>query len=123
MRDKILETYSWLTEKFVTGKIEKYEAGSTVAVKSFDVESLLEQGENFCSNMLRLRVTYFVNADNAIEKEISFIIKAPIPNDEFVECSSELDAFERESFVYAEIISKAEKLLKSVGIHEQFAPR
>lgn len=123
MSDSILKAYPWLTKEFLVKKIEIYEKGTPLTLQSFDVGPAIPQGENFLSSILRIKTKYFLNADVANVKELNYILKAVIPNEELEESAGDLDCFVRETYIYGNIIAKAECLLARVGSAEKFAPR
>lgn len=124
MCNTILKTYPWLTRAFLAKKVQNYEGGRLITLKTFEVSNAIPKGENFLSNIIRIKVKYYLDAVDSIEKELSFILKAPLQNDEFDRGSSDdFNFFIREIYTYAHIITRVENLLCSAGIHGKLAPR
>ena len=118
----LLKHYPWLTEAFIQGHIERSVSKSAVSLKQFNVGNAVGKGENYCSNLFRISVTYVTDdGTGADERNINFVLKAEIPSELH---ENDFELFPREIFIYNRIVMAAEALL-SVGNQAkvQVAPR
>lgn len=122
MSADILKIYPWINKTFLLNKIKNIESNNvSIEIKSFDAEYALGNGENFCSDIIRIVVKYTLNNSNA-EKSIHFILKASMPNKDFDEVENSYDFFYREIEVYRRILPEVQSLLRSVGDLKKLAP-
>lgn len=125
--------FPWMNREFVQNLIEKSENRRDVALKSFHGENaLFNGGENFSSSMIRLKVIFdlckykeIANGETAHreEKQRVFIIKVALETEKFSTICVESALFEKEIEAYTKILPEAEKLLQSIGLDGQLAPR
>lgn len=79
------------------------------------------KAEHFCGNIRRISAKFSMNGgeSSGYEQTENFILKsAPEKKD-----SADYSYLPREIDVYSNILSEAEKLLRSIGDHTRIAPR
>lgn len=116
-----LELFPWISSNFVQSIIEKSERNNNVVLKSFNAKQCFNEGENFSSHMISMKVVF----ENGIEdeKQRDFLLKIAIQTEEFAKICKECLIFEREIEAYTKVLPAVEKLLESIGVGGQIAPR
>ncbi|XP_046663540.1 uncharacterized protein LOC124356530 [Homalodisca vitripennis] len=104
----------WLTADFLKSCLESDEENKEgVVINSYNAESAVPPGNNYGSNILRVKIVYQKLFDSA-EYSISLIIKAPLVVGGFVEQFGDLfnTVYLREAKYYNEFITESYKLMK-----------
>lgn len=122
MSTEVSQIYPWITETFILDKLKSIEQGESITLTSYNVDFMLDDGENFCSDIIRITANYTVN-DSNVEKLQRFVMKACIPAEDFGEIASSYDFFRREIEVYRRVLPKVEPLLQSIGDAGTLSPR
>lgn len=95
-------------------------------MRDFTIELALKPGENYGSQIVRAHVKY-VHGDDVIRSKegsvtecesVSLIMKASLGTRLVRSCN----VFEKEIFMFEEIIPKVEKLLRDFGVGTKMAP-
>lgn len=118
----VQELFPWVTSSFVQNLIVKSELNKKVTLKSFDIKRCFDDGEGFSSILIGLNVVFEIeNVNN--EKQRDFILKIAILTEDYRKICEECLIYERETEAYTNILPAIEKLLESVGVPGQIAPR
>lgn len=115
------ELYPWITNKFFQKILQSDQNNNNIKVQSILIKAALGKGENYTSQMLRVKVTY--TTDTTTTNEYSFVVKATVPNPEVAAIFKEMGLFKIEVSVYQNILPKVEKLLKSIGDNTQLSAK
>lgn len=107
----------FITREYMENVLAKrFQGHSTVSLVDYTIEPGTKKGENFASQILRLKVKYTQDSSSDAD-EMSFIVKSKPPADsEVAELLAEFDVFARECFVYKEILAKCSELDASCKI-------
>lgn len=60
----ILEKYPYLTKEYLEGILRSDQCESSITVKDFEVVPALGKGENYSSDILRVKVNYVTGSSN-----------------------------------------------------------
>lgn len=109
--DSFQSQYRWLNEALFEKILQRERANGKIRVINFTVKSALGKGENYTSQMLRVRVNY---RDGLGTKSAAFIVKATLTNGVH-DVVAELGLFEKEIENYEKVLPAVAELLRSVG--------
>lgn len=113
--DNIAVNYPWISNAFFERILRREHQDNTIVVKNYSVKPALGKGENYASQMLRVRIE-FTSINNPKVEVISLIVKAAlIDNVEMAALTTEIGVFRKEIMVFQQIIPEVEKLLRSIG--------
>lgn len=122
--NNVLELFPWITSNFVQSLIENSEANKNVILESFNAQKCFNDGENFSSYMIGLRVVFNnKNENEGNEYQRDFLLKIAIQTKDYIQICEECLIYEREIEAYTKILPAVDKLLESVGVSGQIAPR
>lgn len=109
----------WLNESFFQEIIEKllFLGRNEFKLRLVDVSSVVDAGENYCSNMYRVKVEC-CDSNKDQKKDFSFIVKASTS----VQIVKEHNFFGREFEMYA-VLKKFEELWEQIGEPTAFGPK
>lgn len=119
----ILESHPWINLDFVQKLVNNSNENSIV--NSFFVEKGVGDGKNFSSHTIRL-IVYLVpnnNPSKEIKQQKVYFLKICLQTEEFLKACEESFYYEKESEIYNTIIPAVEKLLKSIELPTQIAPK
>lgn len=129
--NNILEEYPWITIELLEDALKgKLLSDQSISVQTFDIELALKPGENYGSQILRAYIKYVCSGDgkngagspqddeSSAVKTVPVVIKASLGTRLVRSCN----VFEKEIFMFNDIIPKVEQLLRAVGIHTKMAP-
>lgn len=121
--DQFAANYPWISNSFFERILRHEHKDNTICVKNYTLQPALAKGENYASQMLRVRVNYSSINDPTVD-HISLIVKAPLTNNvEMAELTAELGVFRKEIMVFQQIIPQAEKLLRSIGDYSRLSAK
>lgn len=107
------ELYPWITNKFFEDILRTDQNNKYIKVNNITIKAALGKGENYTSQMLRVKATYSTGATENLEH--SFIVKTAVSNADVDAIVHEMGLFDIEILVYRDILPQVEKLLKSIG--------
>lgn len=114
--------YPYITNGFFERILRRELHDDSISVKDYTLKAALGKGENYASQMLRVKVDY--SSINKPTNEISLILKAAITNNaEMTALTHEMGLFRKEISSFKKIIPEVEKLLRSIGDHTQLSAR
>ena len=111
----------WIDGKYLENVLESYE-NEEIEVKSFTVKSGSDKGDNFASALFRISVEYAIKDEEDV-KTISLILKTEMDDPLVSEIVKEFQIFEREKWVYTNLLVGINLILNSVGDCTVFSPR
>lgn len=118
--EKVLAEGSWITEEFLQDLISKYENSDKIKVIEKSVTPAVGFGNNYMSMLHRVIVKFRENGSNS--KEQHLIIKQ-FPTSQFSKkFVEELKLFEREIFIYEEILPRINDIFKRFSKEPFLAP-
>ncbi|XP_039429594.1 uncharacterized protein LOC120413009 [Culex pipiens pallens] len=117
----ILENYPYLTKEYLEGILRSDQCEGSITVKDFEVVPALGKGENYSSDILRVKVNYVTGSSN--HRTQSYIVKSSLASEGMAEMLEEYDVFHREIGVYKNVMPKVEQLLASIGYTKKLAPQ
>lgn len=121
--NKFAEHYPWISNAFFEQILRREHQDNSIVVKDYTLKAALGKGENYISQMLRVRVNYSSIIDPFVD-HISLIVKAAVINNaEMSAIAAELDVFRKEIIVYQQIIPNVEKLLRSIGDYSRLSAK
>lgn len=121
--NQFAENYPWISNAFFERILRREHHDSSIVVKNYTLKAALGKGENYISQMLRVRVNYSSIKDPSVD-HISLIVKAAVTNNaELAAIAAELDVFRKEIIVYQKIIPNVEKLLRSIGDYSRLSAK
>lgn len=115
------DIYPWITKEFFENILRNDQNNNNIKVEKISIKAALGKGENFTSQMLRVKAVY--SAINAENQEHSFIVKTTIPDPAIDAIINEMGLFDVESLVYKDILPQLEKLLQSIGDHTRLSAK
>lgn len=128
----LLDDYPWITVDLLEDALRcKLLCVESIRVRDFDVELALKPGENYGSQIVRAHIRYVCNGDaetgegspqegeSSAVKTVPVVIKASLGSRLVRSCN----VFEKEIFMFENIIPKVELLLREFGIATKMAPR
>lgn len=125
--DILIKEYPWINLDFFQQIFDqKLFCNQSIRVCDFSIALALQPGENYGSQIVRAHVKY-VHGDDVIitnagsvsaHKSVSLIMKASLGSRVVRSCN----VFEKEIFMFEEIIPKVENLLRNFGIVTKMAP-
>lgn len=115
--------YPWISNAFFERILRREHEDNTIVVKDYTLKSALGKGENYASEMLRVRVNYSSLNDPSID-HISLIVKAVMTgNAADAALAAELQVFHKEIITFQQVIPEVEKLLRSIGDHSRLSAK
>lgn len=115
------EIFPWIDSPFVQEIVNKSK-GNGFKVQSFEISDFDNNGQNFGSRMFRLTVE-LRHSDTHLEAKEGYFVKMGLKSEEFDGVMKECLLFEKEIEVYSKVLPAAEKLLESIDMPIQFAPK
>lgn len=125
IHENVIKNFPWINEAFFK-EILQNDLKICVTVTNYKLKPALKHGENYTSEMLRANVNYITASDdddNKIQKEINFIIKTALRNQELKSQLDESKFFEKEIVIYRDIFPAIEKLLQTIGDNAKFSAK
>lgn len=128
--DTLLLEYPWISpDLFETALKHTLLKDQSIVVRDFRVELALKPGENYGSQILRAHIKYVCSNDGETSerslendrsnfKTVSVIIKASLGS----RVTRSVNVFEKEIFMFENVIPRLEKLLKDAEIETRMAP-
>lgn len=113
---KLQTTYPWIDNILFEELLRIDFPAAKIVIQSYALRAALANGENYCSQMIRVKVNYSINGGES--KEIDFIIKAlPITEDGLDEkmANERKELFYKEIAAYDEVLTKVHGILKGIG--------
>lgn len=118
-----LENFPWLTVDFCDSLIIKTDRGPDCVIDSFEMRRVENIGEHSPSSVVRLIITIREHENLDVFEEKTFLVKMASENIQFGDDSSEGFLYENEIEMYDNILPAVEKLLKSIKVPSQIAPK
>lgn len=109
--DNICSEYPWLNEALFERILQREWANGNIRVIDLVVKSALGKGENYTSQMLRVRVNC---QDGLRTRSAAFIVKAPL-NNGMNDVIAELGLFRKEIENYEKVLPAVQAILLSIG--------
>lgn len=116
MCETVRQKFPWITDDLLKRIV--HQPTNLVRIHSVDIRNALEVGENFASDMMRMRIEF--DADKVARSTKSVIIKA-MKSDQSM--SKEMGLFRREIAAYALVLPRVEAVLRSIGDKTRFAAK
>ncbi|XP_058448690.1 uncharacterized protein LOC131428663 [Malaya genurostris] len=118
--NNIIEKYSYITREYLEDVLRKEQCESAINVKDFSVVMALAKGENYSSDILRVKVNYVTGSNN--HRTQTYIIKSQVITEGMADILEEYDVFHREIAVYNNVMPKVEQILAEIGYTNKLAP-
>lgn len=122
MASQTYEIYDWITDELLVKILKSHENDKNVKLIKRDVNHATLKGDNYVGALFRAKLSYSVDDDSDVVKDVSFILKSSLEDELMSEISETYSTFQRETAVYKNIAKDGEKLLKSIGDDTIFAP-
>lgn len=121
--DNYAANYPWISNSFFERILRREHMDNTIVVKDYTLQPALNKGENYASQMLRVRVNYSSINDPTVV-HISLIVKAALTNNvEMAALTAELGVFRKEIMVFQHIIPEVDRLLRSIGDYSRLSAK
>lgn len=121
--DQFVTNYPWISNEFFENILRREHQDSSIVVKDYILKPAIGKGENYASQMLRVRVN-FSSVNNPTVDNISLIVKAAlISNVDMAAMTAEIGVFRKEIIAFQKIIPEVEKLLRSIGDNSRLSAR
>lgn len=120
--DQFSVNYPWISNAFFEKILRREHKDDTIIVNDYTLKPALGKGENYASQMLRVRVN-FTSIKDPSANHISLIVKTVVGNAEVAAVSAELNVFHKEIYTFQQIIPEVEKLLLSIGDHSRLSAK
>lgn len=117
--ETVLESYLRITKELLESILCR-ESSSPASINQINVQSAVEEGENYSSQLLRVRIDYEID-EEPTDRRIrckSLIIKASLGN----KLVRSRNVFVKEIEVFIKIIPAAEQMFHGLGFDIRFAP-
>lgn len=120
---RLYEYPDWLNDEFLAKAISGSKSMNVDSIKitNFEVHSATNQGDNYGSELYRVMFSFIHNGEELKDQKV--IVKARHDKDEVHEVFAPYGFYKREIHIYQTYIPGFTKLLESVGISVQLAPR
>nr|XP_029724745.1 uncharacterized protein LOC115264852 [Aedes albopictus] len=119
--DSIAHKYPFITKEYLESVLRKSHKCSSIVVQDFTVVPALGKGQNYSSDILRVKISYV--EDGSDPKNVTFIIKASLDSEELADMIEEYDVFVREAAIYNTVMPQVDRLLGNIGHKNKLAPR
>ncbi|XP_055544366.1 uncharacterized protein LOC129729654 [Wyeomyia smithii] len=116
----VLEKYSFITKEYLEGILQKEQCESVVSVKEFTVVPALGKGENYSSDILRVKINYVTGSNN--HRTQTYIVKSSLATEGMADLLEQYDVFHREIAVYRNVMPRVERMLATIGYRSKLAP-
>lgn len=111
--------YDWLSDAFLQTIVRNQLQQSDFVIKSYDITSATEKGENFLGTVFRAKV----EIEHAQEqRSLNFIIKAQA-GDDMDEVAQAFQAYKREVEMYTTVLPAMQMILQNAGIDIVLGPK
>lgn len=118
------QLYPWISKEFFERIIRRDQIDDTIVVAGYTIKAALGQGENYASQMLRVRVEYSRGEKIPATEHLSLIIKATLTNNaKLEEMVSDLGAFKKEIIAFQKLIPEVERRLRAIGDETRLAAK
>ncbi|XP_058818073.1 uncharacterized protein LOC131681334 [Topomyia yanbarensis] len=117
---ELVAKYPFLTKDYLEDILRNEKRDTCVMVEDYSVNRALGKGENFSSDILRIRIVYKRNHE--IDRVQSYILKVALVTEGMAAMLEEYDVFHREIIFYKNILPKIEELLKMTNYQKKLAP-
>ncbi|TMW45655.1 hypothetical protein DOY81_009263, partial [Sarcophaga bullata] len=111
---------SWINETYFTEFLKQH-LENFKELQSFTLTSATKGGENYASNLMRIKMV--VTLDDDSTETLSYILKIPLPSGESETVDSLWSLFPKETLMYRKILPRFEKLYRDHGVNITFAPK
>ncbi|XP_001648774.2 uncharacterized protein LOC5564428 [Aedes aegypti] len=118
--DTLSTKYPYITKEYLEDVLRKDQCESSIRVKDFSVKLALGKGENYSSDILRVKVNYVTGSNN--HRTQSYIVKSSLVSEGMADMLEEYDVFHREIAVYDNVMPRVEQMLTSIGYTKKLAP-
>lgn len=113
----------WLDEFFLQKCLQQKYSDEEVNIKSFSAEPATAKGENFLSDIIRVKATYSRSGDSfCATKNVSLIIKIASKDPNVLACVSSMNIYNKEMEMYEKILPKVHALLRKHSEFEKIFP-
>lgn len=119
-REELLQSYPWITSDLLASILSR-EIASPATIIRFTVRPAIEGGENFSSQLIRVRFDYEFNdekADRTTRTE-SWIVKASLGE----KLLRSRNVFAKEIEIFTKIIPAVERSFRDHGLDIQIGPK
>lgn len=128
--DNIQNIFPWINKEFFSNILRnEYSNAKSVQILNYTLKPALKPGENYTSEMIRVKVNYAISESNDKQKiiddqrEISFIIKTKLCNEQLKADLDEGNIFEKEIVIYRDILPAVQKLLSTIDADLKFSAK
>lgn len=111
---KLQSLYPWIDNRLFEEMLRIDFPAEKIVIQSYALRAALANGENYSSQMIRVKVNYLLNGES---KEIKLIIKAATAEEGLDEkmANERKELFYKEIAAYDEVLTKVHNLLKGIG--------
>lgn len=104
----------WLTTDFLQNLLQKHRSNNELMVQSFVSTPAVNKGENYSSDLIRVRVCF--TSANCASDHCNLIIKLKLATGgDFSAVVEEMNSFNVEIDAYSNVLPKVHELLRSIG--------
>ena len=119
--DKV-DAFLWMDKDYFKAILSKIEGHNHFQLLDLIIGSGTNKGESFASSIYRVKLNYLLR--NEEQKQMVVILKTSPQSSALSDLLVEIGTFQKEVFVYQEILSRCEKLCADAKItNSHFAPR
>lgn len=121
-REELVEIPAWLNTELFQNCFTKVQSSENVFIKILSVQPAVGPGENFLSEIYRVKIEVIDVAQLLVK---DFIVKIIPKNDnpDMETTLKELAIFSKETLMYSKMIPKFEDEYKKIGENVQFGPK
>lgn len=113
----------WLTQDFLQQIVRNHRPSDGINVLGFTAKPAVGKGENYSSDLLRVRVQYSSGKNSEVE-HMGLIVKTKLSAQfEAASVIEEMNSFGIEINAYQLVLPKVHELLRSIGDESVLAPK
>lgn len=113
----------WLNEIFLQKCLQEKYWSEEISIKSFSAQPATAKGENFLSDIIRVKATYSRSGDSfCTTKDVSLITKIASKDPNVLECVSSMNIYNKEMDMYENILPKVNGVLRRHSEFEKIFP-
>lgn len=116
-KESLLKSYSWITRKFLEVILSR-EISSPISIIQFTVQPAIQEGENYSSQLIRVRIDFVEKIDRPTKCK-SLIIKASL-GEQLVRSRN---VFAKEIVIFTQFIPSVEQMFREHGIDFDIGPK